>query len=460
MTKENRRKLDRETEFEDEAELVDETKEEDSGSRVSRQQRRRKEREGEKLDPEMRGLIEQAADGYAKRMRSGEKIGLATVLEDVMSAIMRKEREIFLQEVPEDTSNGFYSRRLQLAIGKLNLKVPRVRISNAFRPALLPAKWKRVDKDYENLLVALLTNGYSQSQIERALHSLKLPYSKERLEDISGLVRERCEIYARSPLPESLFAVFIDAYHAKMRNDGESKIKDISIFTALGIDFDGYKSILGFWVVEGKENREFWADVFQDLVTRGLKKVLIFVTDDFPGVKELVRKLYPFADHQLCYIHMQRNLRRDLPKKVYSEIRSLLFTARHSSTREEGMKYFEQICSIIEKSGDKSYAQRLRGRAENYLAFLSYPDIVRKHIYTTNAVESINAGLEYIRRELGGYFPSRQSLDINYFIQIVNFNDTWMRLPIFVIASKSYELRQMFTMRFELRQEEQMQVTA
>lgn len=456
MTMENRRKLDREEEFEDEEELV-ETKED---SRVSRQQRRRKEREGEKLDPEMRELIDRAAEGYAQRMRSGEKIGLSSILEDVMSSIMKKEREYFLQEVP-DTPNGFYSRMLQLAIGKLNLKVPRVRISNTFRPALLPPKWKRVDKDYENLLVALLTNGYSQSQIERALHSLKLPYSKESIEDISGLVRERCEIYARSSLPESLFAVFIDAYHAKMRNEGDSKIKEISIFTALGIDFDGHKSILGFWVVEGKESKEFWADVFQDLINRGLKKTLIFVTDDFPGVKELIHKLYPFADHQLCYIHMQRNLRRDLPKKVYSDIRSLLFAARHSSSREEGLKRFEEICSIIEKSGDKSYAQRLRGRAENYLAFLSYPEIVRKHIYTTNAVESINSGLEYIRRELGGYFPSRQSLDINYFVQIVNFNDCWMRLPIFVIASKSYELRQMFAMRFELREEQQqMMVTA
>jgi putative transposase len=123
----------------------------------------------------------------------------------------------------------------------------------------------------------------------------------------------------------------------------------------------------------------------------------------------------------LCYIHLQRNLRLELPKKVYSQIRSLLFIARHSSTtkEDEGMKHFEEICSIIEKSGgDKSYAVRLRGRAENCLAFLQYPDLVRKHIYTTNAIESINAGLEYIRRELGGYFPSRQSLDINYFIQI------------------------------------------
>ncbi len=342
---------------------------------------------------------------------------------------------------------------LQLAIGKLNLKVPRVRISNAFRPALLPAKWKRVDKDYENLLLALLTNGYSQSQIERALHSLKLPYSQERIDDLTQLIRERCEVFNKSPLPESLFAVFIDAYHAKMRTE-DNKIKEVSIFTALGIDFNGYKSILGFWVVEGKESKEFWADVFQDLITRGLKRVPHLhhgrLSRREGDHQEAVSVLGPPS---LCFIHLHRNLMRDLPKKVYSEIGSLLFVARHSSSKEEGLKHFEEVCSIIERSGDKSYVQRLRGRAENYLAFLEYPDLVRKHIYTTNAVESINSGLEYIRRELGGYFPSRQALDINYFVQIVNFNDSWMRLPVFVISSKSYELRQMFAMRFELKQE-------
>jgi putative transposase len=243
-----------------------------------------------------------------------------------------------------------------------------------------------------------------------------------------------------------------------MRNEGDEKIKDISIFTALGVNFDGYKSILGFWVVEGKESKEFWADVFHDLVTRGLMRVLILITDDFPGVTEIIQKLYAFADHQLCYIHLQRNLRLDLPKKVYAQIRSLLFIARHSSTKEKGMKHFEEICSIIEKGGDKSYAIRFRGRMENYLAFLQYPDLVRKLIYPTNAVESINVGLEYIRRELGGYFPSRQSLDINYFVQIMNFNDSWLRLPVHIIASRSYELRQMFAMRFELREEQEGQL--
>jgi putative transposase len=409
-----------------------------------------------KLDDEMKQLIEKAAEGYAKRIHDGEKIGISDIISDVMSAIMKKEREFFLQENKYEEANGFYSRSLQLAIGKLDLKIPRIRIGNNFRPALLPSKWKRVDKDYENLLLALLTNGYSQTQIERALHALNLPYSQERIEELTSLIHERFEVFRTSPLPHTLFAVFIDAYHAKMRDDdaaagGGGRIKDVTIFTALGIDTEGHKSILGFWVNEGDENKALWADVFQDMVTRGLKRVLIFVTDDFPGVKEIIKKLYPFADHQLCFIHMQRNLRIDLPKKIYSEIKSSLYLAKESSTKEEGLKHFNDACSIIEKV-DGSYADRLRNRAENYLAFLSYPSEVRKFVYTTNAIESINSGLDYIRRELGGYFPSRQSLDVNYFIQIVNMNDSWMRTPVPMISSRSYELRQMLAIKYELKE--------
>ena len=403
----------------------------------------------QKLDDEMMNLIEKAADGYAERMRQGEKIGISTVLEEVFSAIMRKERDIFLQEVP-DTSNGFYSRTLQLAIGKLNLKVPRVRLGNLFRPVLLPPKWKRVDKDYENLLLALLTNGYSQTQIERALHALNLPYSQDRIEELTSMMHERFEVYRTSQLPHTLFAVFIDAYHAKMKSDG--KMREVSVFTALGIGLEGFKSVLGFWVIQGDESKAFWGDVFQDLITRGLRRVLVFVTDDFPGVREIIKKLYPFSDHQLCFLHMQRNLRIDIPKKAYAELKPLLYLAKESPTKEDGLRHFNDACSIVERT-DRQYAERLRGRADNYLAFLNYPAEVRKFIYTTNAVESINSGLDYIRRELGGYFPSKESLDVNYFVQIVNLNDSWMKTPVPMISSRSYELRQILAMKFELKEE-------
>lgn len=253
----------------------------------TRQRRAKAASKEPRLDDEMMDLLERAAEGYARRLHEGEKIGIPVILEDFLSAIMSKERAFFLHDVP-DEANGFYSRTLQLAMGRLNLKVPRVRLGSNFRPVLLPPKWKRVDKEYENLLLALLTNGYSQSQIERALHSLNLPYSQERVEELTSMIHERFEVFRKSPLPDTMFAVFIDAYHAKMRVD--SRIRDVSIFTVLGIDFDGYKSVLGFYVVEGDESRVSWADIFQDLIQRGLKRVLLFITDDFPGVKEMINK--------------------------------------------------------------------------------------------------------------------------------------------------------------------------
>lgn len=404
-----------------------------------------------KLDGQLKDHVEKVAEGYAQMLSQGHKIGLDTIIEDVLSAIMIKEREIFLRTVPEDSANGFYDRKLHLAIGKLDLKIPRIRSSTGFRPALLPEKWKRVDKDYENLLLSFLTNGYSQSQIERALHSLDLPYSQDAIDELVSLIQDRSDFYRASQLPDTVFAVFIDAYHTKMRSEN-NQVKEIAIYTALAIDMEGYKSILGFWVAEGHENRAFWADVFQDMISRGLKRVLLFVTDDFAGVHQLIKKLYPFSDHQLCYVHMQRNLRRNLSRDVYHSIKPHIYSAKESGTKKEGLAHFDDACNIIEKS-DRRYADTLREKAGNYLAFLDYPADVRKHIYTTNAIESINAGLEYIRHELGGYFPSRRSLDVNYFVQIANRNDSWMRNPVAMVRSKGYELRQILAMRFEMPEE-------
>jgi len=105
-----------------------------------------------------------------------------------------------------------------------------------------------------------------------------------------------------------MFAVFIDAYHGKIR-DENGKVGDISIFTAVGIDMEGHKNILGWWVKKGKENKGFWSEVLQDLVSKGLSKVCIFVTDDFKGLRGILKKYFPLSDHHLCLVHLKRNLR-------------------------------------------------------------------------------------------------------------------------------------------------------
>ena len=99
----------------------------------------------------------------------GIKPALSYVLQSLINAIMEKEREIFLNKHPENSANGFYRRKLCLSFDNLDIKVPRVRFGNSFRPAILPERWKRVDKDYEELLIAMLANGYSKAQMQRTL---------------------------------------------------------------------------------------------------------------------------------------------------------------------------------------------------------------------------------------------------------------------------------------------------
>ena len=296
-------------------------------------------------------------------------------------------------------------------------------------------------------MIAMLANGYSQAQMERALKSLKLPFSQDALQDALALIEEKLSFYKTQPLKEDWFAIFIDGYWAKLRTR-EGKLRDITLFVAVGIDLDGNKEILGFWVQLGKEKKSFWVEVFQDLVNRGVCRVLVFVTDDFQGIHEVIGKLFPYADHQLCHLH----LRRELSGKAYKEAGGLLYKLRRADDPEEGEALFRALCEVV-KEEKPDWAGKLLAKADCFLAFLRYPEEVRKHIYTTNVVESVNAGIEQMRLELGGYFPSQRCLEVNLFIQVVNLQDRWWRRPLPTVRSVSYKLRQLFTLRYELAEE-------
>ncbi len=124
--------------------------------------------------------LDQLVSELYSRKEEGERPSLSFLLEALLNRVMERERQRFLESSEGEQANGFYDRRLHLTLGKLKLKVPRVRYAKSFRPAILPPRWKRVDKDYEELLIAILANGYSQAQTQRALKSLGLPFLSPR----------------------------------------------------------------------------------------------------------------------------------------------------------------------------------------------------------------------------------------------------------------------------------------
>jgi transposase-like protein len=414
--------------------------------------KRRKEMEKNEVefDEGTKAIIEKLASDFSERISRGEKVGIGSLFEALINELMIKDRDSYLSRVQTDEGNGFYKRDLALSMGKLRLKVPRVRFGiNKFRPAILPARWKRVDKEYEEFLIALLANNYSQSQIKRACRQLGLPFSQEALNDALALIEERLEVFKTQIFNNDWFAVFIDAYHARLRAEN-NRVNEISIFSAMGINMDGEKQILGYWICKGRENKGFWVQVLQDLITRGIKRVMLFVTDNFSGLCEVINKLYPYSDHQLCYVHLMRNISRALNKKNSREAVRILKLAKSCANEEEGALYWQKLCEIIreEKPEMADYYNKYQ---KQYLTFLNYPHGARKYIYTTNIVESVNSGIERMRINMGGYFPSRRSLDVNLFIQLVNIQDFWEKRTIPGLKESLYEIRQLFALKFEMR---------
>ncbi|MBA2848003.1 transposase-like protein [Thermosulfuriphilus ammonigenes] len=281
------------------------------------------------------------------------------------------------------------------------------------------------------------------------MKKLGLPYSEESLEDVLEFIQEKLDFYRKQPLKPDWFAVFIDAYWGKIKDPESGTLRDLSVFVALGIDFTGTKHILGFWPLKGRESKAFWIEVLQDLINRGLKRPLLFVTDDFRGLTEVIKQLFPYAQHQLCLLHLQRNLKAKLSTKAYRKVRSLFAKLRIASDKQEGERLFAELCQVV-KEEYLDWGQSLENKAFHYLAFLDYPQEVRKHIYSTNPVESINAGLERMAIDLGNYFPSERALEVNLFVQMANLQDRWWRKPMPSVQAVSYELQQKFILTYEL----------
>ena len=376
---------------------------------------------------------------------SGEHPAIKRLFEEVLNQIMKAEREIFLKDDPGNKANGFYPRSLSEGSLNLDLKVPRDRQGN-FRPFILPQPYQRVGTSYTGLLYSLVVNGYSPSQLQRTLSELGLPYTQEEIKKITEQLRERLDDFKTRELPSEVFALFIDGYHTMIKQS--KRIKRACVYTVLGIDLEGQKDVYGFYEFFGTESKDGWIKVLNDLIDRGLKKVVLVVSDDFPGLSDALESLFPLTEHQLCFVHLKRNIRRNMGKVASQEFLKVLHQIKQlCSDYEEARDRFIELCERYQK--DYPYFMKtLRGKAERYFNFLRYPEDIRKYIYTTNSAENFNRRIEEIRLRLGGYFQSVEILEINLFLQRERLIQGRWRNPVPILKANAYELRQIFNRKF------------
>ena len=392
-------------------------------------------------------LSELAKSDVDRLLQTGlADFSLRELLGLLISSTGAAERNVYLEKTSNDTPNGFYDRSLQVGTIPVEVRVPRTR-SGEFRPASLPSPYRRgYSEEVQSLLLGLLGSSRSIHAAKDALQKMGLSSSEQDLERVATGLIEELELRNSRPLDPDLLALFVDGKYVELR-DGD-KLRSACIYLAVGLGRDGRKRVLSCIAKPGRENLEDWKSVLRGLIERGLRRVMIFIQDDFSGLLPISQSLFPNADVQLCAVHMQRNAKTHLSKTDATEFQQRWRAIKSSWDVEVGNRQFEELCDRFVKTYP-TWIGELRKKRQHYLAFLKYPEYMRKSFSTTNVVEAVNGQLEIMRRNSGGYFHSEDTLKFKLGLAISSLEDGRWRTGARTIMSALPQLNAMFQSRFE-----------
>lgn len=364
----------------------------------------------------------------------------------LISNVGEAERKAYLSKQSRDKANGFYPRSLLVGSLPIDVEVPRTRTGN-FRPASLPLPYQRgYPEESQALLLGLLAASRSVNAARDALRKMGLSSSEQDLDTVAAGLIEELQLRNSRPVDPDLLALFFDGKFIEIK-DGD-RLRTACIYVVVGLGRDGKKRVLACMIKFNRENLEDWKIVLRGLIERGLRRVMIVVQDDFSGLLPISKSLFPQADVQLCVVHMQRNAKNHLSKVDAAEFQQRWRALKSTWDQQVGINEFEDLCKRFDKSYPTFIAE-LRKKRDHYLAFLKYPDAVRRSLSTTNIVEAVNGQLEKLRRNSGGYFQSDDILNMKLGITITSLeNGRWSKVNGRVDEAL-HQLNAMFEARFE-----------
>ena len=363
----------------------------------------------------------------------------------LLNNLLKEERRIFLENHPDDSGNGFYKRTLFSGNSEIQLDIPRTRHLN-FYPTLIPKYSRVLSKEYSNIVESLILSASSIEKLKISLSKLSLPFSESEISNIINNLAQEFKEYINRELESDYLVISIDVKVINVRVNGS--VKKAAIYTAIGLDMDANKSIIGSKVFFGNENLEFWKSFLIHLKNRGLARCLLFITDNFKGLVNLIQNLFPQSHHQLCIVHLLRNAKYNLSKKLFKDFRENLMLIQNASSLEEARSILQKTIDLI-KSYNKNFADSIQKYMDFYLTFTNYPHEIRKRIKSTNMSENLHKELEKIRLNSGGYFQSEKILYAKWYIFIKNLKSNKWKFPDPLFKGHIHSLHSIFHQTFE-----------
>ena len=328
-------------------------------------------------------------------------------------------------EKPEPSANQRNGRSRKTVItddGPLALEIPRDR-DGSFEPLLIP-KHERRFTGFDDKIIAMYARGMTVREIQGfLLEQYGTEVSPEFISSVTEAVMAEVKAWQARPLEPMYPVVFFDALRVKIRED--AVVRNKAIYLALGVLPDGTRDILGLWI-EGTEGAKFWLKVFNDLRTRGINDILIAVTDGLKGMPEALEAVFPDTTLQTCIVHLIRN---SLDFASWKDRKSLaaalkpIYCAPTAEAAADELEAFAQGAWGIKFPPVVTAWKRAWDRV---IPFFAFPQPIRKVIYTTNAIESINAQLRKTIKTRG-HFPTDDAATKLIWLSLRKITGEWSR---------------------------------
>lgn len=322
-----------------------------------------------------------------------------------------------------NSRNGTSPKAIQGEFGKVDLAVPRDR-NGSFEPVIV-AKGQRRFEGFDQAIISLYSRGLTTREIQgHLLEIYGVEVSPMLVSQVTEAVSVDVQTWQNRPLEEVYPIVYFDALWGKVREHGQ--VAKVAVYLALGITMAGHKEVLGMWTA-ASEGAKFWLQVLTELKNRGVKDIFIGCVDGIKGFPEALEVVFPRTQVQLCLVHMVRHSLSYVGWKERKELAGDLRAIYRATTEAEA----ERALSAFEQKWDRKYpsiGKSWRAHWPELVTFLKYPAEIRKVIYTTNAIESVNRSLRKITKNRG-VFPSTESLLKLYWLALERAAKKWT-MPI------------------------------
>ena len=357
-----------------------------------------------------RNIIHQILEEYDIQTAEDIQDALKDLLGGTIKEMMEAEMDNHLRyeksqrSDSDDYRNGYKEKQVNSSYGSMKIEVPQDRKST-FEPQIVKKRQKDIS-DIDKKIISMYAKGMTTRQISDTIEDIYgFETSEGFISDVTDKILPQIEDWQNRPLDDVYPIIYIDAIHYSVRDN--SIIRKLAAYVILGINKDGIKEVLSITVGEN-ESSKYWLSVLNELKNRGVKDILIICADGLAGIKEAITAAFPKTEYQRCIVHQVRNTLKYVPDKDRKAFAADLKTIYHASDEEKARQALDRVCA----KWTEKYPNSMKRWYDNWDAvtpiFKFSPD-VRKVIYTTNAIESLNSTYRRLNRQRN-VFPSDTAL--------------------------------------------------